>query len=187
MAKEREGIDFEWRTSKGSNVKTRHFFTAAEKKARAGASAPSTTKAKAQEAPKKPATAESKPKATSSAPSTTPRPKARPTASTSTSYAPAGKTTTKRSEEPLKAPKKAEVSSGRGRGVDEVVTRRKQNPKEYTYEEWRGMSRGERERAGLPVSELGGQLGFSRFKTGLTGKGYTMQGYSKGGMTKGKK
>lgn len=36
-----------------------------------------------------------------------------------------------------------------------------------TYEDWRGMSRAQREAAGLPVSEIGGQMHFDRFKEGL--------------------
>jgi hypothetical protein len=42
-------------------------------------------------------------------------------------------------------------------------TRARNRPVEYTYEQWKNMSRGERERAGLPVSEIGGQLAFDRF------------------------
>lgn len=36
-----------------------------------------------------------------------------------------------------------------------------------TYSQWRSMSRSERKRAGLPVSEIGGQLYFNRFGVGL--------------------
>jgi hypothetical protein len=36
-----------------------------------------------------------------------------------------------------------------------------------TYSEWRTMSRSEREAAGLPTSEIGGQIRFSRFGVGM--------------------
>jgi hypothetical protein len=36
-----------------------------------------------------------------------------------------------------------------------------------TYQQWLAMSRAERERAGLPVSDIGGQLYFNRFGVGL--------------------
>jgi hypothetical protein len=36
------------------------------------------------------------------------------------------------------------------------------------------MSRAERKAAGLPVSVIGGELGFKRLRTGLTGKDYKM-------------
>jgi hypothetical protein len=36
-----------------------------------------------------------------------------------------------------------------------------------TFDQWRRMSRGERQRAGLPVSEIGGQMYFNRFGVGL--------------------
>jgi hypothetical protein len=76
-------------------------------------------------------------------------------------------------------------SSGRGSGSDEAFTRRMQgaidrakakSPKDYTYEQWKGMSRAERKAAGLPVSVIGGEMGFKRFRTGLTGREYTMSG-----------
>jgi hypothetical protein len=38
------------------------------------------------------------------------------------------------------------------------------------------MSRTERKSAGLPVSEIGGQLEFKRFMTGITGNEYTSKG-----------
>lgn len=39
-------------------------------------------------------------------------------------------------------------------------------PPRVSYEQWRAMSRGERQKAGLPVSEIGGQLHFNRFGVG---------------------
>jgi hypothetical protein len=44
-----------------------------------------------------------------------------------------------------------------------------------TYEEWQKMSIKERSKAGLPESIIGGQLGFKRFRAGITGKDYTMK------------
>ena len=76
-------------------------------------------------------------------------------------------------------------SSGRGSGEGEAFTRRMQaavdrakakSPKDYTYAEWKGMSRAERKAAGLPVSVIGGEVGFKRFRTGFTGREYTMSG-----------
>lgn len=40
-------------------------------------------------------------------------------------------------------------------------------PNTTTYQDWLGMSRTERERAGLPTSTIGGQLYFNRFGVGL--------------------
>lgn len=40
-------------------------------------------------------------------------------------------------------------------------------PRDVTYEEWKSMSRGQREGLGLPVSVIGGEIGFDRFKAGL--------------------
>tara|TARA_R100001377_G_scaffold62726_1_gene38520 strand:- start:74 stop:661 length:588 start_codon:yes stop_codon:yes gene_type:complete len=45
-----------------------------------------------------------------------------------------------------------------------------------TFKMWQGMSRAERKSKGLPVSDIGGQLGFNRFKTGITGKEYDSKG-----------
>ena len=76
-------------------------------------------------------------------------------------------------------------SSGRGSGSDEAFTRRMQaavdrakakSPKDYTYAEWKGMTPAQRKAAGLPVSVIGGEMGFKRFRTGLTGREYTMSG-----------
>lgn len=66
-----------------------------------------------------------------------------------------------------------------------------------TYNQWKGMTRQQRIDRGLPTSVVGGELGFKRWKTGITGKESTMTagmskggmakkkaGYSKGGMTK---
>jgi hypothetical protein len=76
-------------------------------------------------------------------------------------------------------------SSGRGDGANEAITRRMQAaidraadkaPKDYTYSQWKDMTPAERRKAGLPVSVIGGELGFKRFRSGLTGRDYTMTG-----------
>lgn len=53
--------------------------------------------------------------------------------------------------------------------------RAKQPTKTYSYSEWKGMDRAARSAAGLPLSVIGGELGFNRMMTGLTGKEYTMR------------
>lgn len=83
-------------------------------------------------------------------------------------------------------------SSGRGAGDTESITRRMQaaidraKNKGITYDDWKGMSRRERQEAGLPVSPLGGLMrawgsagGFGRMS------GETKMAY--GGMTTKKK
>jgi hypothetical protein len=76
-------------------------------------------------------------------------------------------------------------SSGRGEGSREALTRRMQSAidraaskatKEYTYSQWKNMTPAERRKAGLPESVIGGELGFKRFRSGITGKDYTMTG-----------
>ena len=83
-------------------------------------------------------------------------------------------------------------SSGRGDGEGEAITRRMQaaidraKSKGITYDDWKRMSRKERQEAGLPVSPLGGLMrawgsagGFGRMS------GETKMAY--GGMTTKKK
>lgn len=160
----KEGVDFEWRPmkdskgkivkdGKGGAVKTRHFFTKAEKEAMKSS------------APKKSA----RPKAKSTAPKTSPRPQARPAEMKQV----AGTGGSRRGAVTGKAGT-TKQAAGTGGG-----TRGKAGPKpatEYTYSQWRGMSRPERKAAGLPVSEIGGQLEFKRLLSGITGKQYTSKG-----------
>ena len=56
----------------------------------------------------------------------------------------------------------------------EPMARKKVGP--ITFQMWQGMSRAERKAQGLPVSDIGGQLGFNRFKTGITGREYDSKG-----------
>lgn len=160
----KEGVDFEWRPmkdskgkivkdGKGNAVKTRHFFTKAEKDAMKSS------------APKKSVRPQSKP----AAPKTSPRPQARPIEMKSV----AGTGGPRRSAVTGTAGATKQMA-GTGGG-----TRKKAGPKpatEYTYSQWRDMSRTERKSAGLPVSEIGGQLEFKRLMTGITGNQYTSKG-----------
>lgn len=67
------------------------------------------------------------------------------------------------------------TKGGRGDGVIEMATRALDKPpSSYTYNKWKTMSRAERKAAGLPVSVIGGELGFKRFRSGFTGKDYTI-------------
>ena len=101
------------------------------------------------------------------------RPKLRPKSDVTTGITTPRVTTTKLSN----------TKGGRGDGVIEMATRAldkkpsasaKKSPTSFTYKQWQVMSRAERKAAGLPVSVIGGELGFKRFKTGLTGKDYSM-------------
>lgn len=153
-----KGGSWEWSTAKGSNLKTRKWVP------------------------------EGKPAATKAA--------ATPSAKTKVK-APA---TTK---DPMKGYRKGDVTmtsldkGGRGDGKLETVVRRSDaaikraeaKPKASTggpartprpkfdvsYTRWKGMDRAERERLGLPLSDIGGELGFNRFVYGITGKDYKMR------------
>lgn len=50
-----------------------------------------------------------------------------------------------------------------------------QRTRAVSYSEWKSMSPSERASAGLPTSVVGGELGFNRFMTGITGKEYSMR------------
>lgn len=165
--KYKEGVDFEWVTAKGSNFKTRKFFTRAEKEAR---------KAKPATAPKaKPKTEERK-----TTPAKTPRPAPRPTANRdeitmsvlpktyqqATQESGARRSRNAASERSRRTVERVRAALDRAsaeREAKDKFTRARNRPVEYTFDQWKAMSRGERERAGLPVSEIGGQLAFDRF------------------------
>ena len=51
----------------------------------------------------------------------------------------------------------------------------KPSGKTVSYDQWKGMNMGQRVKAGLPTSVIGGELGFKRLRTGITGKQYTME------------
>lgn len=77
-----------------------------------------------------------------------------------------------------------EVIKKASRAIDRAESNKGKKGKKYTYEDWRKMSRAERSAAGLPVSEIGGQLEFNRFMEGITGQKTKVRGksgYAKGG------
>lgn len=69
---------------------------------------------------------------------------------------------------------RAETDRRRTDALIDMADKAIRSLKSYSYKEWKSMSRAERKAAGLPVSVIGGELGFKRFKTGLTGKDYKM-------------
>lgn len=72
-----------------------------------------------------------------------------------------------------KAANSAKVKEGQAKFRDR--TGPQSRARDVTYAEWKGMSRAKRKMLGLPVSIAGGELGFKRFRKGLTGKDYTMR------------
>ena len=72
-----------------------------------------------------------------------------------------------------KAANSAKVRAGQAKFRDR--TGPQSRARNVTYAEWKGMSRTKRKMLGLPVSVAGGELGFKRFRKGLTGKEYTMR------------
>lgn len=46
--------------------------------------------------------------------------------------------------------------------------------KDYSYKDWKEMTRSQRKAAGLPLSEIGGQFAFNRFMSGISGEDYTV-------------
>jgi hypothetical protein len=167
------GVDFEMvpsgttKDSKGNPVLTRRFFTKAEKAA---------LKAPKAEAPAKKSTA---------AAVATAKPKEKPVTKDAMKGYRAGDITTSKlgaggrgdgSAERIrrtadaalsKAPKKASTGGPARMPVAKPVK------KETTFADWKKMTRAERKAKGLPTSEIGGQLAFKRFMTGITGKEYT--------------
>ena len=65
------------------------------------------------------------------------------------------------------------VRAGQAKYKDRAGPQRR--ARDVTYAEWKGMSRAKRKMLGLPVSIVGGELGFKRFRKGFTGKDYTMK------------
>lgn len=139
-----------------------------------------TTNLKEEEAPKK--------KKSDSVPVPPPRPeRGMPVAESGPSSTKTQRTMSQRSRNKITQTTLPEdkKSSGRGDGAREATTRRMQAaidraadkaPKDYTYSQWKDMTPAERRKAGLPVSVIGGELGFKRFRSGLTGRDYTMTG-----------
>lgn len=174
------GVDFEWVTAKNGNYKTRRFFTKAEKEA--------------MKAPKKESKPASKP-ASKTAPTTSIRPKSKP-ADAMKGYRKGDVTTSKitsdvvggadkaikRAEVQAKAKKvkeRADFSLGKtdkgqlgkyGSALGKPVA-----PFDVTYAQWKEMPAANRRKLGLPVSVIGGEMGFNRLMTGITGKEYKMR------------
>ena len=65
----------------------------------------------------------------------------------------------------------AKVRAGQAKYKDRAGPQRR--ARDVTYAEWKAMSRAKKAMLGLPVSVVGGELGFKRFRTGFTGKNYT--------------
>lgn len=175
------GVDFEWVTAKGSNYKTRKFFTKAEKEA--------------MKAPKKESKPASKPASKSAAPTTSIRPKSKPvdamkgyrkgdvtTSRITSNVVDGADKAVKRAEIQAKAKKvreRADFSLGKtdkgqlgryGSALGKPVA-----PFDVTYAQWKEMPAANRRKLGLPVSVVGGELGFNRLMTGITGKEYKMR------------
>lgn len=165
----KEGRDFEWvpmkdkdgdivKDGRGGSVKTRRFFTKAEKEA---------MKAKDKPKPKPKA----KPKASSSAPeSTSTRPQARRTEGTLRSssggparYEPSNFTQDggpRRGRKPASASDDDSFSSRVDSAREETERLLKETApidRGVSYEEWEAMTRAERRAAGLPLTKVGWQ------------------------------
>jgi hypothetical protein len=189
----KEGVDFKWVKDPNSNAKVRKFFTRAEKAEMA--------KPKAA-APKAPA---AKPKASAPKAKAmeTPRPKARqkgrgdgmieatrrkvesafgtgPKQGRSEGK-PSAMTTAPTRQNMAPAPALKAAGSSRKEANQPSApsnSRRKDEAgasQTVSFKEWQNMTRAERQRAGLPVSDIGGQLGFNRFMAGITGRQKTMK------------
>ena len=74
----------------------------------------------------------------------------------------------------IKLAERARKDTGPSSARKKPMAKKKVEP--ITFKMWQGMSRAERKSNGLPVSEIGGQMGFNRFKTGITGKEYDSKG-----------
>lgn len=84
------------------------------------------------------------------------------------------------STRPRRSPTKTDMDTSVRKAMEEqrktAQPKTSRKAKEYTYAEWKKMTRAERKAAGLPVSDIGGQLEFNRFMAGITGKDYTSTG-----------
>lgn len=159
------GVDFEWvpakdgkgniiKDGKGNPVKTRRFFKKGEKEAmKAPKAAPKKT-----EAPKAKTKAE--------VPVTKDAMKGYRKGDVTSSPLPSSiASATRKVLAETKGPKSS--TGGPARTA---------RPKfDVSYARWKEMDRSERSRLGLPVSVIGGEMGFNRFMTGITGKDYTMK------------
>jgi len=67
--------------------------------------------------------------------------------------------------------RRKDVKEGQAKYRDRAGPQRR--ARDVTFAEWKGMSRSKRKMLGLPVSLIGGELAFKRFRKGFTGKDYT--------------
>ena len=103
------------------------------------------------------------------------RPKKRPTSGGSVPAVTAKETAeVKKRNTEIKLAERARKDTGPNSARKKPMAKKKVEP--ITFKMWQGMSRAERKSNGLPVSEIGGQMGFNRFKTGITGKEYDSKG-----------
>ena len=103
------------------------------------------------------------------------RPKKRPTSGGSVPAVTAKETAeVKKRNTEIKLAERARKDTGPNSARKKPMAKKKVEP--ITFKMWQGMSRAERKSNGLPVSEIGGQMGFNRFKTGVTGKEYDSKG-----------
>ena len=108
------------------------------------------------------------------APASSLRPKARPAGGSTPAATPAETDEVKKRNEEIKLAERARKNTGPNAARKKPMAKKKVGP--VTFQMWQGMSRAERKAKGLPVSDIGGQLGFNRFKTGITGKEYDSKG-----------
>ena len=74
-------------------------------------------------------------------------------------------------KDPAPVANSAKVSAGQAKYRDRAGPQRR--ARDVTFAEWKGMSRAKRKMLGLPVSFLGGEIGFNRLRKGFTGKDST--------------
>ena len=112
--------------------------------------------------------------AASGAPASSLRPQARPIGGSTPAATAAEKAEVQKRNEEIKLAERARKNTGPNAARKKPMAKKKVGP--VTFQMWQGMSRAERKSKGLPVSDIGGQLGFNRFKTGITGKEYDSKG-----------
>ena len=118
------------------------------------------------------------------APSSSLRPKARPTGGSTLAATAAETAEVKKRNAEIKLAERARKNTGPNAARKKPMAKKKVGP--ITFQMWQGMSRAERKSKGLPVSLIGGQLAFNRFKTGITGKEYDSNGNVINGKPKAK-
>ena len=111
---------------------------------------------------------------TKAAPKTSLRPQARPTVGSTPAATAAETAEVKKRNAEIKLAERARKNTGPNAARKKPMAKKKVGP--ITFQMWQGMSRAERKSKGLPVSLIGGQLAFNRFKTGITGKEYDSKG-----------